>query len=448
MGVESFFGGGIPDNTAEKAFEYTAKATSPLVNGEVKMIIGENALTVTALFDIVEIPFAEMNKIALSEYIVTVETENETYAFSHIGNFCEPFYNALCESYNKAVLRSLFVGGNPILTATGDYRYTENGTSVGGSAPVCVYENCVIILPPDLSARRIPLCFVTAMDKGDYTLTLTLDTGDSYTFSKLGYDTVPFAESIEKQIRILREKSLSAVKEIVPALTAAQASQIAKIMPEGAATPIKKLMEIAPSFVTALEEKLANTRTAEYYELFKELCDPTQIYIGFRKCEITNSGDIGNLTGGLAGGGIGNVLGGLAGGNPMEMPGDMASDNAPETETLPSDPYLLWLITPSPDGKFVAVEFAEENSATYVYRTDGDFAAFAKQLNRALEAISFKCEVIRLTDEELQNPEYINYRMASKRTAALQFVRSRFAGRAIHSNPSAWKKKLTELWSC
>jgi hypothetical protein len=36
--------------------------------------------------------------------------------------------------------------------------------------------------------------------------------------------------------------------------------------------------------------------------------------------------------------------------------------------------------------------------------------------------------------------------LASDRTEALRFVRSNFAGRAIHSGIEAWKRKLAELW--
>jgi hypothetical protein len=69
------------------------------------------------------------------------------------------------------------------------------------------------------------------------------------------------------------------------------------------------------------------------------------------------------------------------------------------------------------------------------------------QLNRALEAISFKREVIRLTDDELLKPEYAEYYMAAKRTASLQFIRKNFIGRLIHSSPEAWERKLKEVWS-
>jgi ribosomal protein L40E len=384
------------------------------------------------------------------------------------------------------VLRALFVDGKPLVTAKGEYRYTENGVTANGSAPVYVYENSVVSLPPDLGARRVPLCFVSGMDKGDYALTLRLDTGESYTYSKLGYDTAPIEAAVEKQIRALREKSLAAVKELDPTLTAAQASGIAKLMPEGAAAQFGRLTAIAPSFTAALEREIAETcqpgsgRAAEYYKAFKELCDPAQIYVGFIKNETTEESAAGGLPGALGGG-----LGGMLGGNPLGFGapaksqdfvgrggaterasfspqggneqsavrddeggltgGNNAEDS--EIEAPPPNPYLFWLIAPSPDGQFATAEFSEADTATFVYRTNGDFEAFARQLNRALEAIAWGREVMRLTDEELRKPENADYYMAAKRTAALQFVRANFAGRVIHSNPEAWKKKLTEMWS-
>ncbi len=118
------------------------------------------------LFDVAEIPLARIVKLSFADYVVAVTMVDGDYTFSRMGAWAQPFYDALCDAYNKAVLRSLFVSGKPILTAKGDYRYTENGATVSGAAPAYVYDNCVITLPPDCSARRVPLCFVNGMDKG------------------------------------------------------------------------------------------------------------------------------------------------------------------------------------------------------------------------------------------------------------------------------------------
>ena len=418
MDISSLISGGsAPGQDSTPAIEYAAQAASPIVSGDVRMAIGKDALIVTALFTAVEVPFAEMNALAYTNHIITISADSGDYSFSRMGSWAQPFYDALFDAYNKAVLRSLFIPGAPLLIAGGDYRHSEDGAICSGSAPIHVYENNVAVLPPDLSARRVPLCFVTGMEKGAFQLTLALDTGESYTYAKLGYDTDSFAGAVEKQIRKLREESLAAAKEIDPSLAVAQASRIASLMPQGAAAPISQLSGISPSFVSALEGKIAATRAAEYYNAFAELCDKSRFWIGFRKNEAST--------------------------------GDMAADGMDElgSEDAAPDPYLLWLIVPSPDGRFAAVEFAEADAATFVYRVNGDFTGFARKINHALEAIDFKREVIRLSDEELRKPENADYYMAMKRTAALQFVRSNFVGRVIHSSPGNWKRKLTELWN-
>ena len=419
--------GGAPKQE-KPAIEYVAQVVSPIVNGEAKLAVNDKSFTIVALFDAAEIPFAEINELSLVDYVVTVNADSGEYRFAKMGSWCQPFYDALCDAYNKAVLRSLFVTGNPMITAKGGYSFAEPGAAANGSAPVQLYEDSVVVLPPDLSARRVPLCFVSGMDKGDYELTLKLDTGENYTFAKLGYDTAPFAEGIEKTLRNLREQALAAVKGLDYNLTTAQASQIAKLMPKGAAAPLGALTEIAPSFAAALEEKIDATRAAESYKAFKELCDPAQIYIGFRKNEAA-TGDEGSMD--L----LGNICENLLG-----------EETADDAQIVNADSEILWMIAPSPEGQYAAVEFAEADTATFVYRTGGDFAAFARQLNRALEAINFKREVIRLTDEELKKPENADYYMAAKRTAALQFVRKNFVGRVIHSSAEIWKRKLIEYF--
>jgi len=414
--------------------EYTAQATSPLVNNEVKLVIGDAALTVASLFDTVEVSFSEINALVLADYIVTIKADSGDYVFSRMGHWGQPFYDDLCDAYNKAVLRSLFIKNSPLITANGDYTYSEGDATGHGAAHIHVYGNSVATLPPDLSARRVPLCFVSDMDKGDFELTLRLVTNESYTYAKLGYDTKVFAEAIEKQIRSLREESLAAAKEIDPGLTTTQASQLAKLVPQGAAAPIGRLAQIASSFAEALEGKIATTRAAESYAVFKELSDPGQIWVGFRK----NASPKENPTSG-ASGTTNDPSGDLD--NPA---GDEAGDG--ETAAPKQDSYLLWLIAPSPNRQFAAVEFAEANSATFVYNTRGDFNGFAQQLNRALEAINFKREVIRLTDAELLQPENAVYYMAAKRTRALQFIRSNFVGRVIHSSQDKWKRNLLSLF--
>jgi len=409
MDLSSIVGSTTSGQEEKPVVEYKAQAASPFITGEVRLTVLENTLAATSPLDAIELAYREINALMLHDYTVRVSAESGEFLFSKLGTMCEAFYQELCDAYNKAVLRSLFVKGNPIKKTEGDYRYFEPTYNGSSKASILIFENSVVALPPDLGARRIPLCFISGIEKRDFEFTLKLSTSENYSFSRLGFETDVFEETIDQQLRLMRERSLEAIRELDPTLSAIQAMQIAKLMPRGVSAPFGQLGAIAPSFVSALESLLANSRISETYQIFKELCDPLQIYVGFKK----GAGFTGN----------------------------------PDDETVSSDQYLLWLIAPSPDGRFAAVEFAESGSATFVYKTNGDYPRFALQLNRSLEAIDFKREVIRLSDEELRKPEYANYYMAAKRTAALQFVRSSFVGRVIHSSTESWMRRLTELWS-
>ncbi|MCL2784396.1 MAG: hypothetical protein FWD55_02960 [Propionibacteriaceae bacterium] len=413
---------------------YTAIADSELITGEVRLRISDNSLSVTGLFEATEISFIEIQALKLVDYTVVIETDSGPFRFSRMGEWCQRFYDEICAYYNTLVSKSLFISTSPILTTNGTYHYSEWGTQIDGAAPIAVYDNCVATLPPDLNARRVPLVFATGLTKGEFELTLSLETGESYTWSRLGYDTDLFADSIEAQIRTLREKSLMAIHEIDPTLNASQASQLSGLIPHGVAAPLSAIAGIAPSLVSALEDKIAQTCAAETYTAFKELSGSQHICVGFRKNDLKFGSQPGpsSMMAGLT-----QILPGAAG---------EVFDAASEADEEKVDPYLMWMIVPSPNGQYAAVEFAFPNSATFIYRTNGNFELFARALNRALEAIDFKREVIRLTDAELLKPENARYAMANRRTAALQFVRANFVTRVIHSSLETWKQKLTQAW--
>ena len=463
---------------------YQAQVASPLLNGEASLSLSTHGLSITALFDALELPFSQINALTSANYQITIQSDAGQFTLSKLGNWHDPFYQELSSAYNQAVLRSLFITGDPLITAQGIFNYDEsaaqtapNSPSSTGQPPAAptaptapastqptpaaahVYQNCVVALPPNLGARRIPLCFLAALTPADYSLTLTLDTGEHYTLAKLGYNQQPFQAAIQQQLLQLRQRTLDQIMQIDPSLTPAQSQQIARLMPLGAAAPLGQLTAIAPSFTAALQQLLAQTRAAQTFKALQQLCDPTQIYVGFKKLDPLNDeqaapaaetppapgGDImASAVAALTGGAGGISALSEAAGDAASPDGSAAADDTAEEEA--PAPFLLWLIAPSPDGRYATVEFAESDTATFVYRTRGNFEAFAKQLNRSLEAINFKREVIRLSDEELLQPQNADYLMAAKRTTALSFIRSNYTGRIIHTTLETWQQKLQSLW--
>ena len=72
-----------------------------------------------------------------------------------------------------------------------------------------------------------------------------------------------------------------------------------------------------------------------------------------------------------------------------------------------------------------------EDAATYLYEYPADDPLFALRLAEAMEAMGTHREIIYLTDEQLAEKPL--YRMSVMRSEAVAFLRSRSAGRLIHS---------------
>jgi len=377
---------------------YKGQVASAVVNGEFKLTLERDGITMTAPLDAYFVPFADVTAFEIRDYAIQFKTGADSFAIVRLGRLTDAFFDELYAAYNAKVRASMFVQGTPLFKVRGEYLYTEDGVTARGMALIEVYNDCVLILPQDDGARRVPLCFLSAIEKGGFELALRLDTGESYRFMKLGYDAAPFAECIEQRLYDLRENALKAVRELDGALNPAQLSAIAKLMPEGAAAPLSRLYDIAPSFVAAVEDRIAASRVADEYLAFKEICDPMRVCVGMKS--------------------------GLAGED---------SEN------------VLWLIAPGQKYGTAVVELAtaeETAAATFIYHGFTDWDAFRRKLNQAMEAIGFKREVIRLPDDELTRPDYADMAMAVRRNRALRFVRSHFTGRVIHSSPERWKREL------
>lgn len=137
------------------------------------------------------------------------------------------------------------------------------------------------------------------------------------------------------------------------------AGKIYEVMKLGHQTdPLRELSDIALHFVEAVEQRIVDCHAADTYEELKRFCNPRDICVGIK------------------------------------------SGSTDEDE-------ILWIIAPhlkkTADG-VATVEFAlsdEAADATLLYRFQTEIELFLQQLNHAMEAIAFRCVVIRLTNEGL-----------------------------------------------
>jgi hypothetical protein len=367
---------------------------------EGQLILTEDELNCLLPQDEYAVPYADIYSFEVTNYRLVVNTERGTLTASLLGDRLTPLYTELYEKYNGKVLKSLFVEGSHVLETKGEYKYSDDAGSAQGSAVIKLFDRCLCILPPDDRARRIPLCFVQSIEQGSYSHKLILDTGETYEMYRLGWDTEAFITKLNECMKTIRRHAVRAALALDPALDTLQSSRIAKLMPEGVAAPMGALSAISPSFTSAVEARIKDSRANETYLHFREICGPDEILVGAKS--------------------------------------HLAGENQED---------VLWIVASRSkgDGGVAAVEMAlseETAAATFLYRFAGGWEPFGRRLNHAMEAIDFHREVISMSDEELKNRENANYRMAVRRTASLQFLRKCFAGRIIHRTVDSWKKEL------
>jgi len=382
--------------------QFQAQVASAALNGPVSLRIGEDGLDVDSLFQPVFIAFADIVEIAHSDYVVIVTTGDDRFTFSGLGSGCDGFHLDLLAGFNAKVRLALFAAGKPGFQAEGDFRFREGGAEVvQGHGLVEVYDDCVLLLPPNDQARRVPLVFATDMKTEPFGAAIQIDGGDWYEVTRLGRDADAFVATVQAKLVGLRQKSVEAVRALDATLSAQQLAAIAAKMPPGVAVPQGELAGVAPSYVAALEKRIADSRAADPYTAFKTVCDPSRICMGLKD--------------------------GLAGS---------------------TDPGVIWLIAPSSAKPVAGVEWAVaegEAAATFFYNIVGDEAGFIRQLNRAVEAVEFHREVVSLPEDELSRPSNSAYAMAVRRTPALRFMRDNLAGRVVHSSPDAWATGMQAL---
>ena len=403
-------------------FTCTGTVASVLVNGEANIMVSKDGFTLTSTLDATRVTWAEVVKIQCEDYVVHVNTKSSKYDLFKLGYDTDPLYAHMLSAYGDKVRKALFVKGSPLVRAKG------NVGAVQG-VPIEIYDDCILSLPPDLSARRVPLSFVTGFKDDGFTISVSTMDGKETVYSKLGYEHDPASRAIQDAVKAQREKTIDQVTELAPQINAEQASRLARCLPEGMAAPIGVVRGISPSLADALEGKIAKSRAAETYKAFRGISGEEAICIGFKKNDMAPFGEADAANPEAA----------------AQFPGNGAEDGGQE-----ADPYMLWLIAPTPGKNACAVEFAgaaDASAATFVYKFSGAWDDFRVKLGMALEAIAFKREIIRLSDAELEKNENADYRMANDRNEAVRFVRACFVGRAIHRSMDSWKSQVEDLLS-
>lgn len=269
-----------PEQQVDPRLEFEGFVECPLFSAEAKISVKPDGLLIATRFDQIPIYYGEIKSFALKDSRGELQIAAGTVAFSRMGQNAQWLYQKLYTAYNKAVEKALLVEGSPGFDAEGDYSAEENGMTRRGHAVVRLYEDCLLLLPPDENARRVPLCFLTGMEKDNFSLTIALSTGERYTLRGLGRELDNLDRLLIDNLQALQEKTMVFHKELAPNLGSMQSAMATKMMPLGTAVDLRNLASTVPPLASALEGKIKESRIALTYPWLHNLCDGVGMTVG------------------------------------------------------------------------------------------------------------------------------------------------------------------------
>ena len=154
------------------------------------------------------VPFMDLMDMRLINYRLHLILRDGEAIVSKLGYHTEEFFEKLWLDYAQSSLEALFVEDKAQIACEGDYGYQEGSLERASIAKLELHDDSLCILPHDVGSRRVPLVFSKPPIREGFSLSLALDTGECYRFSRLGKNTDPLFD----RIMSLRAKDVSAWK--------------------------------------------------------------------------------------------------------------------------------------------------------------------------------------------------------------------------------------------
>ena len=146
--------------------------------------------------------YADVAALRPINHRVLIETiAGETIEISMLGFAYDGFWDELTRCFGARSLEALFVEEAQLMLCEGEYTTPEDS----GRGLIALYADSVCILPQNCHAVRIALCFTETICLNGYNITITMLSGAQYTIGKMGYDTAPFYERMQKAAATVKQ---------------------------------------------------------------------------------------------------------------------------------------------------------------------------------------------------------------------------------------------------
>ena len=371
------------------------------------------------------ITYTDITGILDQDYTVKLFlTSRDRVTLSQIGyeyeNFLITLYKLKNELYLKYLLMNEGLRADQIEATFG---YTINEVQeFNGLCEARLFDSALVILPQKNKPVRFPYCYITSVKEENYSITVEAELGERLTFTQMGEKRDYLRKSLNEAMSELTTRTQRIIGEIQPRLDTMSKRKLADLMRDGRAAEKAQIDKINPEFWGLLEAKAKTMGLAESYDFLRDLSQRDKISLGVKR----------------------------------------SLSDKEEAE-------YIWFLIPiygedtHKPGNAVALEAttgADEGRATYFFRILGraDYQSgktlptlnsvydeFLATINRCMIEINFRREPIYLTDDQLKDPKYVQYRFAAQEISSLQKLRDHFIGRVIHYNVDQWKADVDTL---
>jgi hypothetical protein len=428
--------------------------------GEARATFDGRYLTLTVMFG-EPMLFAYTDIVGISDYDYKVDlflTSKEKLNLSGLGYQYEDFLFQLYKLRNELMLKYLLIDES-LLKGGFEAQYKQldpNGqTNQTGNCEIRLYDTAIVVLPQKSEPIRLPYCYITNVNKQDYTLKITNEFIEKIEFTQLGQNFDPLAKALSDALNKMILRTQENIKELIPEATLLAINKLSSLMKDGRAARRKEIELQSQDFWRRLEKKIDEAGITKEYEFLNSFAAKDQVCVGIKR------GLMGDLTGTY----IWMMF-------PLLNPGTNRLSNTIAIEAFNTQDNTGENKKQQRNSENTVSETEEETSqnldeeqkpattgATYFFRTMGrkqyaqtknedliiELENFTKNINRAMIDVNFRREPIFLSKEQLDSTKYVQYRFAIERMPSLRMLRSLFIGRVIHSSPEQWQSNVAGL---
>lgn len=435
-------------------YKLTDDKSNVKAQGEAKAALDESYLTLTVDFgEPLLFSYVDITAIVDSDYTANITlTSNEKLTLTRLGYQYEDFLFQLFKLRNELLLKYLLMQESLLQEGfEGQYSsFPSSGQVTSGQCEIRLYDTAMVILPQKADPIRIPYCYISQINKGDYKLSITNELTDKIEITQLGTNFDPLSKALSDAYNKMITRTQENIKDLIPEADPATIRKLASLMKDGKAAKRKDIELLSPDFWRRLTKEIDEANLKTEYEFLDSLATKDQECVGQKR------GLMGSLTGSYTwllfplrepnSNRLSNNVA-MEAFNNQEEPENQTQQNSMENEDTIDDKVQNENNTAATTGATYLFQIMEQEE--YTQTKDEELTKkledFIKNINRAMIDINFRREPIYLSNDQLDSTKYAQYRFAIQNIPSLRLLRSLFTGRVIHSSPEQWKSDIYSL---